>query len=163
MVDLVHVRGNRVRMGNDLVASTGMPFESTTELQRQLLASFAFGMVFAICQIEHLSPPEVHALSITMLSDTFKYSAQQAGAFSHDLVESASGRGNSQIQAIIHRGIDGHRQWSSGHLAELGENITSVFISLGAGRMTPNPSIEGTFKGLRLLPAPPVKRGQLVQ
>src|SRR5215470_8880385 len=56
-----------IKMCADLVASVGVPFESTTELQRQVLASFAFGMTFAIGQIERLTPPEVHALSIKML------------------------------------------------------------------------------------------------
>src|SRR5262249_10936966 len=109
-----------IKMCADLFASVGVPFESTTELQRQVLASFAFG------QIEHLTPPQVHALSIAMLVDAFKYSAEQAGAFSSGLIESASGRGNQTIQAIIHHGIDGHLQWSSGQTAELRENINSV-------------------------------------
>ena len=92
-------------------------------------------MTFVIGQIEHLTPPEVHALSITMLMDVFKYSGQQAAAFSSDLIESASGRGNPTIQAIIHRGIDGHRQWSSGQTAELSKNVKSVFQAVGASRL----------------------------
>jgi len=102
MADMKVLRSAVASMCDDLVASGGVPFESTTELQRQMLASFAFGMTFVIGQIEHLTPPEVHALSITMLMDVFKYSGQQAAAFSSHLIESASGRGNPTIQAIIH-------------------------------------------------------------
>ena len=126
MADLKALRSSLDEMCDDLVASAGVPFEGTTELQRQVLASFAFGMTFAIGQIERLTPPEVHALSITMLIDAFKYSAQQAGAFSSHLIECASGRGNPTIQAVIHRGIDGHRQWSSDRTTEFSENIKSV-------------------------------------
>jgi hypothetical protein len=43
-----------------------LAFESTAELQRQVLASFAFGMTFAAGRTEHLTPPEVHALSMLM-------------------------------------------------------------------------------------------------
>ena len=89
MADMKALRSSVANMCADLVASVGFPFESTTELQRQVLASFAFGMTFAIGQTEHLTPPEVHALSITMLMDAFKYSAKQAGAFSSRLIESA--------------------------------------------------------------------------
>jgi hypothetical protein len=135
VADMKVLRSSLASMCNDLIASGGVPFEATTELQRQLLASFAFGMTFAIGQIEHLTPPEVHALSIAMLTDAFKYSAQQAGAFSSHLIESASGRGNPTIRAIIHRGIDGHRQWSSGQTAELSKNVRSVFQAIGASRL----------------------------
>ena len=117
MADIKELQSSLIKMCADLFASVGVPFESTTELQRQVLASFAFGMTFAVGQIEHLTPPQVHALSIAMLVGAFKYSAEQAGAFSSDLIESASGRGNQTIQAIIHRGIDGHLQWSSGQTA----------------------------------------------
>jgi Immunity protein 48 len=135
MADMKVLRSSLASMCDDLIASAGVPFESTTELQRQLLASFAFGMTFAIGQIEHLTPPEVHALSISMLMDAFKYSAQQAGAFSSHLIECASGRSNPTIQAIIHRGIEGHRQWSSGQTAELSKNVKSVFQAIGASRL----------------------------
>ena len=107
MADMKELHSSLINMCTDLFASVGVPFESTTELQRQVLASFAFGMTFAVGQIEHLTPPQVHALSIAMLVDTFKYSAEQAGAFSSHLMESGSGDGNPTIQAIIHRGIDG--------------------------------------------------------
>jgi Immunity protein 48 len=126
VADMKELRSSLINMCTDLFASVGVPFESTTELQRQVLASFAFGMTFAVGQIEHLTPPQVHALSIAMLVDGFKYSSEQAGAFSSHLIESAGGRGNSTIQAIIHRGIDGHRQWSSGQTAEFSENINAV-------------------------------------
>jgi hypothetical protein len=131
VADMKTLRSTLVEMSADLLACTGIPFEETTELQRQLLASFAFGMIFAIGQIERLTPAEVHALSITMLTDAFGYSAEQAGAFSTHLIESASGTGNPTIQMVIHRGIDGHHQWSCGRAADLGENIKSVFQALG--------------------------------
>ena len=132
MADMKELRSSLTKMCADLFASVGVPFESTTELQRQVLASFAFGMTFAVGQIEHLTPPQVHALSIAMLVDAFNYSAEQAGAFSSNLIESASGSGNQTIQAIIHRGIDGHLQWSTGQTAELRENINSVLQAVGA-------------------------------
>ena len=134
MADMKALRSSVANMCADLVASAGIPFESTTELQRQMLASFAFGMTFALGQTEHLTPPQVHALAITMLMDAFKYSADQAGAFASHLIESAEGRGNPTIQAIIHSGIDGHLQWSSGQTVELSKNINSVFQAVGDGR-----------------------------
>jgi len=71
VADMKALRSSVANTCADLVAAGGIPFESTTELQRQLLASLAFGMTFALGQTEHLTPPEVHALSITMLMDAF--------------------------------------------------------------------------------------------
>jgi hypothetical protein len=132
MADMKSLRAALNSMGSDLFIAIDIPFEETSELQRQLLGAFAFGMSFAIGQIEKLTPPEVHALAIALLMDAFRYSDHQATAFAHDLIESASGRGNSTTRAVIHRGIDGHRQWNSGDHAGLRDNIESIFSALGA-------------------------------
>jgi hypothetical protein len=108
------------------------PLEETTELQRQLLASFSFGMLFAAGCLNRLAPPELHALCIFLLLDVFEYSKDQAAAFSEDLIASASGRGNPTINAVIHRGIDGHRQWEAGRMSELKSNLEDVFKAVGA-------------------------------
>ena len=104
--DLVSLRAQIDEMVTDLFRTTGVPFDETSELQRQVLASFAFGMVFATGQSRGLKPPEVHALVIACLMDVFKYADHQAASFSQDLIAAASGRGNPTKQAIIHRGID---------------------------------------------------------
>jgi hypothetical protein len=131
VADLKALRSSLAGMCDDLIASTGVPFESTSEAQRQVLAVFACGMAFAVGRLEQLTPSEVHALCITLLIDAFKYSPEQAGAFTRALIESAGGEGNPTIRAILQRGIDGHLQWSSGRAAELGENVNSVFHAVG--------------------------------
>lgn len=120
-------------MASDLFAVVGIPFEQTSELQRQILGSFAFGMIFAIGQAKGLSPPEVQALAISCLIDVFKYSDHQAGAFSADLITHASNSDpNDTHKAIIHRGIDGHDQWQRKQTAQLRANIEGIFEALGA-------------------------------
>src|SRR5262245_52233901 len=106
MGDLKNTRAEIAVMASDLFDAIGIPFEKTTELQRQVLSAFAFGMVFAVGQIERLSPPEVHALATAMLMDVYKYSDHQAVAFGNELIDAAGGRGNRTMNAIIHRGID---------------------------------------------------------
>jgi len=130
--DMKSLRTALNSMSANLFVVIRIPFEETSELQRQLLAAFAFGMSFAVGKIEKLTPPEVYALAIIMLMGTFRYSAEQATAFAQELIESASGRGNPTIRTVIHRGIDGHRQWHSGERAGLQDNIESVFKALGA-------------------------------
>jgi len=107
-------------------------FEEATELQRQLLASFSFGMLFVTGQLNKLASPEFHALSICLLLDVFKYSEHQAVSFAEDLILSSSGRGNPTINAVIHRGIDGHRQWGGRLRSELKSNLEDIFKMVDA-------------------------------
>ena len=120
-------------MASELFGVVGIPFEQTSELQRQIMASFAFGMIFAVGQIKRLSPPDVHALAICCLVDVFKYADHQARTFSSDLIAHASSRDpNDTHKAIIHRGIDGHRQWQQKQTDQLKVNIEGIFKALGA-------------------------------
>jgi hypothetical protein len=120
-------------MATDLFGVVGVPFEQTSELQRQILAAFAFGMIFAVGKINRLSPPDVHALAICCLMDVFKYADHQAIAFSSDLIAHASSKDpNDTHKAIIHRGIDGHHQWQQKQTDRLRENLDGIFQVLGA-------------------------------
>jgi len=120
-------------MASDLFDVVGIPFEETTELQRQLLAAFAFGMMFAVVHFEKLSPPDAHALAIAMLMDSFRYSDHQA-ADQADLLIRASqdARVHDTINAVVHRGIDGHLQWQRDDLVALKDNILGIFEAVGA-------------------------------
>jgi hypothetical protein len=130
--DLKALRGLSAEMAQELFSVVGIPFEKTTELQRQLLAAFSFGMLFALGQFNKLTAAEIHGLGICVLMDVFKYSDHQASAFAEDLVKSASGRGNATTNAIIHRGIDGHLQWEKGLTSDLKRNIEDIFRAVGA-------------------------------
>jgi hypothetical protein len=130
--DLKALRGLSAEMAQELFSVVGIPFEKTTELQRQLLAAFSFGMLFALGRLNKLTPLEIHTLSICLLMDAFKYSDRQATAFAEDLIESASSRGNPTTNAVIHRGIDGHRQWEKGLTPDLKRNLEDIFRVVGA-------------------------------
>ncbi len=131
---LAPVRAEIAMMANDLFVVIGVPFEQTLELQRQVLATFAFGMIFAEGRLRGLRPPEVHALVIACLTDVFRYSDQQAVSFSTNLISAASShsRTPSTTGAIIHLGVDGHRQWQQKKTDELTTNLREVLRTVGA-------------------------------
>jgi hypothetical protein len=117
--------------GSDLFRVCGVEFDKTTEMQRQVSGAFLFGVAYAHGRVHQLAPPDVHALVITMLMDFLRYSAEQAGAFSSSLVQATSAGPNDTMKAIIHRGIDGHRQLTSGEHNALRQNLLGIFQALG--------------------------------
>ena len=125
------MRGEIAAMCADLFTTCGIPFAQTTEAQRQLLAAFSFGMIFAIGQIQKLSPPEVHALALTALMDAFRYADHQAASFAGLLISASSDKSVHPVfNAVVHRGIDGHYQWQERHTEDLRKNIQEVFDSV---------------------------------
>ena len=131
MTDIGSYRRDIGAMVDELLAANEVPYAETTELQRQVLAAFAFGMCHVVGTEHQLQSAQVHALSICMLIDCLGYSDEQAGAFSQDLIDSAAGFGNPTTEAIIHRGIDGHRQWQARDMSALRRNLGEIFESLG--------------------------------
>ena len=134
MSDLAGSREQNASMVSSIFPVIGMKFEETSELERQLLAAFAFGMVYADGQIKGVAPIEVHGLAILMLLDVFNYNSEQAGAFSSLLIEAASDKSvHRVINAVIHRGIKGHYQWQQKQSSLLKRNIQEIFKEVQNG------------------------------
>lgn len=105
----------------------GTPLAETTELQRQVLAAFGFGAVYSITHRDRLAEPQAHALSIRMLIKPFNYSEQQAVDFADDLIRVASNEEvHPVMNTIIHRGINGHIQFTQEDHEALARNIQEI-------------------------------------
>lgn len=100
---------NELRLfSNKLFEVLGMKFEGTSELERQVIAAFCFGALNAIIQRDELSQAQAHALTVAFLINEFKYSEKQAVDFAEDLIRATNKEHHPVMNAIIHRGIDGH-------------------------------------------------------
>ena len=131
--DIAELCTQNADMASGLFSVVGVPLAQTSELQRQLLGAFAFGMVFTVGQLQKLSPPQVHTLAIALLQDSFDYSLKQAADFADLLIRaSADESAHPTIHAVIHRGIDGHHQWQQQQTDTLRANIQQVFQATGA-------------------------------
>ncbi|AWB46928.1 hypothetical protein DCC85_12220 [Paenibacillus sp. CAA11] len=108
----------------------GITFEETNELERQVISAFCFGAVNAIVQRDHMAPHDAHALMLSLLIRKFAYSPEQAAAFTEDLIQATNPDVHQVMNAIIHRGIDGHRQYVEQNHEELRQNITEILITL---------------------------------
>jgi immunity protein 48 of polymorphic toxin system len=129
---LAEHRSQIASLGRKLFQATGIEFAKTSEAQRQICGAFMFGVIFAHGKLNRLSPPDVQALAICMLQDVLSYSVEQAGAFSTRLVQASSSGPTDTTNAIIHRGIDGHRQLTSGENDALRQNLFGIFNNLKA-------------------------------
>jgi len=109
----------------------GTPLAETTELQRQVLAAFGFGAVYSITHRDRLAEPQAHALSIRMLTKPFNYSEQQAVDFADDLIRVASNEeAHPVMNTIIHRGINGHIQFTQEDHEALARNIQEIMAAV---------------------------------
>ncbi|MDQ0173361.1 Imm48 family immunity protein [Paenibacillus tundrae] len=118
-------------MVNRICELIGTPLEQTTELERQVIAAFGFGAVYGITHRDQLREPQAHALSIRMLIKPFLYSEQQAVDFADDLIRVASDReAHPVMNTIIHRGIDGHYQFTQEDNEGLARNIQEILTAV---------------------------------
>ncbi|WP_342552172.1 Imm48 family immunity protein [Paenibacillus sp. FSL R7-0652] len=109
----------------------GTPLPETTELQRQVLAAFGFGAVYSITHRDRLAEAQAHALSIRMLIKPFNYSEQQAVDFADDLIRVASNEKTHPVMnTIIHRGINGHIQFTQEDFEALARNIQEILAAV---------------------------------
>ncbi|WP_088834166.1 Imm48 family immunity protein [Paenibacillus tyrfis] len=106
-----------------------IPFTETTELERQLIAAFSFGAVMAVAVRDDLDQPQTHALTIAMLMRAFQYSEHQAAAFAHDLIQATDRNHHPTMNAIIHRGINGHYEYVNEEMEDLRQNLLDILNS----------------------------------
>ena len=78
----------------------------TNELTRQVAATFIFGVINAYAHENKLEPPQLHAITISLLSSKFDYSGQQSIDFAQMLIEATKKENDPTRNAIIHHGIN---------------------------------------------------------
>jgi hypothetical protein len=105
----------------------GIQPDSCTDLQREIVGAFVFGMLSADGMIALLPQPVVHATAVTLLREEVGYSPDSAARFAEELIRVASDpKYHDTLYAILHRGVDGHAQWRSGNLTDLQANLRNV-------------------------------------
>ncbi|GGG11180.1 hypothetical protein GCM10010912_64490 [Paenibacillus albidus] len=92
-----------IDLANKIFEELEMTFEETNEIERQIIA---------------------------LLIRKFGYSPEQATAFAENLIQSTAPQKQDVMNAIIHRGIDGHRQYQHEDYEGLRHNITEVLITV---------------------------------
>ncbi|MFF2094568.1 Imm48 family immunity protein [Paenibacillus sp. NPDC058174] len=115
-----------VLIADQLFVLIGKRFKDTTELERQVLATFCFGMVNTIVLIKELNQIQTHAVIISCLTSVFKYSEDQAEDFTQELINSTDEEYHPVMFSIIRRGISGYQQYVNNQKDQLKSNILEV-------------------------------------
>jgi hypothetical protein len=117
-------RGNT--LAAQLLTASGIHFDTATPIEQALLGTFLFGMLYAEGMVARHSPTEIREAAIGVFEDTLHYTPQAATEGIENCIQATAPNAHETMRAIIHRGIEGHRQAASGDNSGLAQNIGDV-------------------------------------
>ena len=123
---LVPHRNELNEMARALLKACAVDFDKATQLEQALIGTFLFGMIQTHGMIHKLTPPEVHALALVVFKDSLHYTDSAAAQGVQECINATRPGYHDTLNAILHRGIDGHRQYQEGDHVGLSDNIISV-------------------------------------
>jgi hypothetical protein len=124
--DLVPHREQLNSMAAALLKESGVDFDSATQLEQALIGTFLFGMIQTHGMLHGLTAPEVHALALIVFKDSLHYTDAAAVQGVQECINATRPEYHRTMNAILHRGIDGHEHYQDGDMNALRENLTSI-------------------------------------
>lgn len=104
-------------------------FDNTSELERQIISIYLFGLLDGIRQNKYsdLTPVQVKKCLSHILESVLGYSLNQANDFTENMISNLqNGNPQNTIYAIIHRGLDGYFMWIKNKKDEVVNDIYSI-------------------------------------
>ena len=120
-------RAQMAKYGNDVLRICEVELSTLSEADREICGAFFFGIAYVYGKLKGLNQAEIHALIISALQDVLRFDLERARAFSLELIQATKPANNPRLNSIIHRGIDGHRQLTSGASGSLQSNFLRLF------------------------------------
>ena len=124
--DLRNHRDDLNAMAAALLRAAGLNFDEAGPLEQALVGTFLFGMIQTHGMMNELQPPQIHALALIVFKDSLHYSDEAAAKAIQECINATSPGYHDTMNAILHRGVDGHRQYLSNDLDGLAKNICSI-------------------------------------
>jgi hypothetical protein len=123
---LVPHRAELNAMAAALLKGTEVDFDAASSLDQALIGTFLFGMIFAHGSLTRLGPPEVHALALCVFKDSLHYTDHAAAQAVQECINASKPGYHDTMNAILHRGIDGHRQYQVQDIGGLSQNLRTI-------------------------------------
>ena len=122
-------------IGEDIVRlyteAVQIPFEKTSEMERQVLALYLFGMANGMSEKSKESLEDIEASVAAVLFMLFRYSIEDAGEFVKNMSSSMqSGDGDNKARAIIQRARKAYFAYKDGAKGKVIDDICKVVASM---------------------------------
>ena len=117
-----------LRIANDIIQLVKIDLED--EMNRQILASYIFGVLNAKAIQESISPIDVQVTMIRVGIEALGYSPEAATQMTQFVIDATDKNFHSTVYAIIHRGIEAFYLYSNEKYEQLKEDFDNIMASI---------------------------------
>ena len=117
-----------LRIANDIIQLVKIDLED--EMNRQILASYIFGVLNAKAIQESISPIDVQVTMIRVGIEALGYSPEAATQMTQFVIDAADKTFHPTVYAIIHRGIEAFYLYSNEKYEQLKEDFDNIMASI---------------------------------
>ena len=117
-----------LRIANDIIQLVKIDLKD--EMNRQILASYIFGVLNAKAIQESISPIDVQVTMIHVGIKALDYSPEAATQMTQFVIDATDKNFQSTVYAIIHRGIEAFYLYSNEKYEQLKEDFDNIMASI---------------------------------
>ena len=117
-----------LRIANDIIQLVKIDLKD--EMNRQILASYIFGVLNAKAIQESISPIDVQVTMIRVGIEALGYSPEAATQMTQFVIDATDKNFHSTVYAIKHRGIEAFYLYSNEKYEQLKEDFDSIMTSI---------------------------------
>ena len=117
-----------LRIANDIIQLVKIDLKD--EMNRQILASYIFGVLNAKAIQESISPIDVQVTMIHVGIKALDYSPEAATQMTQFVIDATDKNFQSTVYAIIHRGIEAFYLYSNEKYEQLKEDFYNIMVSI---------------------------------
>jgi len=112
------------------IVLNGTKIDFDNEQDKQVLGAYLFGILNGLGREKNISPTDIQATMIQILSKKLNYTLESAVQFSQYLINSTDKSFHPTIFAIIHRGLKGYYLFKDQNIKSLLEDFESILKTI---------------------------------
>jgi hypothetical protein len=120
-----------VTLATELLLISGVDFDQSDALTQALIGTFLFGLLHAYSMSAGRTPDDAFELAVSVFRKVLHYTPEAAAEGVQHCIEATRPGVHDAMNAIMHRGIDGHQQYVAGDLIGLQGNLKSILAQFG--------------------------------
>ena len=117
-----------LRIANDIIQLVKIDLKD--EMNRQILASYIFGVLNAKAIQESISPIDVQVTMIRVGIEALGYSPEAATQMTQFVIDATDKNFHPTVCAIIHRGVEAFYLYSNEKYEQLKEDFDNIMASI---------------------------------